>query len=283
MDNNANTVTRIRPLESWWHIPWEEIVAYRELLWFIARRDFTVVYKQTILGPVWFIITPLLTTLVFTVVFGRVAQVRTDDLPRFLFYLSGTVFWNYFQGCMTTSSGTLTNNAYLFGKVYFPRLLMPCASVITNLARLLLSLAIYGCAHLYYVWDGVMPLLPSWGILALPLLVLECAMVGLGSGLWISALTAKYRDLQFAVPFLTQLWMYATPVVYPASYVRATTRWIWSLNPMTPIVEAGRQVLLGRSSIDAGMVIIGACSATLLCLSGILVFNRVQRNFVDNI
>lgn len=283
MDTTAHTMVRIRPVESWWHIPWEELVAYRELLWFIARRDLTVVYKQTILGPLWFVITPLVTTLAFTLVFGRVARMRTDGLPHFLFYLSGTVFWNYFQGCMTSSSGTLTHNTHLFGKIYFPRLIMPCAAVLTNLARLLLGLAIYACAHLYHLWNGGLPLVPPAGLLILPLLVLQCAMVGLGAGLWISALTAKYRDLHFAVPFLTQIWMYATPVVYPASYVGRTTRWLWSLNPMTPLVEAGRQVLLGRSSIDAVMVAVGACSALLLCVSGILVFNRVQRNFIDNI
>jgi lipopolysaccharide transport system permease protein len=283
VETAGSNVVHIRAREPWWRIPWREIAACRELLWFLARRDLTIVYKQSVLGPVWMIVTPLVTTLVFTVVFSRVARLQTDGLPAFLFYLSGTLFWNYFQGCLMSSSATLLANAHVFSKVYFPRLVMPLSATLTNLVRLGLGLLIYAGVHLSFAVTGRVSFLPSWGLLALPLVAFQCALVGLGAGLWLAALTAKYRDLQFATPFLVQLWMYATPVVYPASYVRSIFRWMWSLNPMTPVVEAGRAILLGRSSLDAPMALIGLATGAVLCFTGVLVFQRVQRNYLDSV
>lgn len=273
--------TIIRPDSPWWRIPWRELADYRELLWFVAKRNFTVAYKQTILGPLWFVAGPLATTVVFTVIFGHLAKLRTDGSAPFLFYLSGTLFWNFFSACLHAASSSLSSNAHLFGKVYFPRLVMPLASVLTCLPRLVLGLVIFGGAGIAFHFAGNGPEFHPLRLLALPPLVLFAALAGLGTGLVFAALSAKYRDLRFASSMVLRLWFYATPVIYPASYFAPRFhRWL-GFNPMAPVEETARWALLGSGSVNPAMLAIGAASAVAIFLAGVAAFNRVERTFID--
>ena len=258
-----------------------ELWQYRDLIWLFTRRSFVVTYKQTILGPLWFVAGPIASTVVFTVVFGHVAKLRTDGAPPFLFYLAGTLFWNFFSACLNSASGTLSGNAHLFGKVYFPRLVMPLANALTCIPRLLLGFAVFAVAFVAYRLSGtpcgLFPL--RWAVL--PLIALEAMMAGLGSGLVVAALTAKYRDLKFATALVLRLWFYATPVVYPASYFAPEFRRWLGFNPMAPVTETARWALLGSGTLNASMVAVGAAAATLIFLAGVFAFNRTERTFID--
>ena len=275
--------THIRPNTSWCRIDWKEIIEYRDLLWFLVLRDFTAIYKQSILGPIWFVLQPLATTVVFTVIFGSIAKISTDGLPPFIFYMSGTVLWNYFQGVMNGVSGALIGNAGVFSKVYFPRLVVPFSLVVSNLGQFALNFLMFVGFYLYYYYFTSAKIHPSFWMGLLPLLVIQCAAIGLGVGLWLSALTVKYRDLRFALPFLAQLWMYATPIVYPASLVPEQWRWIVALNPMAGVVELNRFIFFGVGAVTQDILIGGFLASLLLLVSGLLIFNRVQRTFVDTI
>ena len=275
--------TIIQSNTPWWRINWRDLVEYRDLLWLLAKRDVTVVYKQTILGPLWFFIQPLITSLVFTVIFGKVAKISTDGIPHFVFYMSGTVIWTYFTGVLNNSGSSLVGSASLLSKVYFPRLVIPLAAVVSNLAFFLLNLAIYVAVYLYFVFNGV-ALHPTWWLLALPLLVLYTAMAGLGVGLWVAAVTTKYRDLRFALPFLLQMWMYATPIVYPASgVVDPRYRVILWANPISVAVESVRHMFTGTSTLTVQSFAIAIAMTLAILVSGLFVFNKVQRNFVDTV
>ncbi len=275
--------TIIEPTKSYLSIKWKEIFEYRDLLVLLAKRDITVVYKQTILGPIWFLIQPIITALVFTVIFGRIAKIATGGIPHFVFYMSGTVMWNYFSSVLNNSATSLVGNANLLSKVYFPRLIVPFASVLSNFVHFLLNMAIFVVFYLYFYFTGA-SLQPSWWILALPLLIVYTALTGLGFGLWVAALTTKYRDMRFALPFILQMWMYATPIVYPASSVtNPVFRMILWTNPMSVAVELNRYLFTGISSVSLIPVLIGVSVTTLVLVSGVIVFNRVQRNFVDTI
>lgn len=276
-------ITIIEPTKSFFSIKWKEIFEYRDLLILLAKRDITVVYKQTILGPIWFFIQPIITAFVFTVIFGRVAKIATGGIPHFVFYMSGTVMWNYFNSVLNNSATSLVGNANLLSKVYFPRLIVPFSSVLSNFVHFLLNMTIFVVFYLYFYFTGA-PLQPSWWILALPLLILYTALTGLGFGLWVAALTTKYKDMRFALPFILQMWMYATPIVYPASSVSDPVfRFILWANPMSVAVELNRYLFTGISSIALVPVLIGIMVTTLVLVSGVFVFNRVQRNFVDTI
>ena len=273
--------TIIRPNAPWWKVPLKELFEYRELLWFVAKRNFLVAYKQTVFGPFWFVAGPVASTVVFTIVFGHVAKLRTDGAPPFLFYLAGTIFWNFFSACLNAASGSLSGNAHLFGKVYFPRLVMPLASALTCVPRLLLGFVVFAIAFAVYRLSGTpcasFPV--RWA--ALPFLVLEAMMAGLGAGLIVASLTAKYRDLKFATALILRLWFYATPVVYPASYFApAARRWL-GFNPMAPVTETARWALLGYGSFNAPMLAIGAAVTVALFLAGVFAFNRTERTFID--
>lgn len=273
-------ITANRP---WWHIQWREIIEYRDLLWLLAKRDVTVVYKQTILGPLWFFIQPLVTALVFTVIFGKVAKISTDGIPHFVFYMSGTVIWTYFTGVLNNSGTSLIGGAALLSKVYFPRLIIPLAAIVSNLAFFLLNLAIYVAVYLYFIFRGV-ALQPTGWLLALPVLVLYTAMAGLGVGLWVAAVTTKYRDLKFALPFLLQMWMYATPIVYPASgVVDPRYRIILWANPISVAVESVRHMFTGTSTLTLQSFAIAIAITLTILISGLFIFNKVQRNFVDTV
>ena len=271
--------------KSWFRIPWREISEYRDLLWLLVRRDFVAKYKQTILGPAWFIIQPLLMSLMFTVIFGRVANIPTDSLPPMLFYLCGMLAWQYFAQCLKTTSTTFVHNMHLFGKVYFPRLIVPLAVVISNMLAFFIQLITFACFWLYYKYftaaGSLIQVRPS--AVLLPLLFLQTAALGLGVGLWMSSLTAKFRDFIHLSEFLTQLWMYATPVVYPLSLLSEKWRWVSILNPMSSVVECYRLALLGSGVMTFRYMAVSALITAVLLLSGILLFNRVERTFIDTV
>lgn len=275
--------THIRSNQPWWRLNWKEISDYRDLLLFLIKRDLTVIYKQTVLGPLWFVIQPLVTTLVFTVIFGKVAKIPTDGIPQFVFYMSGTVMWNYFSNCLNQSGGTLIGNADILSKVYFPRLIIPLATIFTSLAHFVLNFVLF-LGFYFWFFFSFPEMRPTPSIILFPLLVMQCAMIGLGVGLWVAALTTKYRDLRFALGFLTQLWMYGTPIVYPASLVTSPVlqKILWC-NPMSFIVECTRLMFTGSGTVTYDIAL-GSVSMTLfLLISGLFLFNKVQRNFVDTV
>lgn len=281
--NNAPHRTIIRANQPWWRIEWRAIIEYRDLLWLLVRRDFVAIYKQTILGPLWFIIQPLATTLVFTVIFGGLANMPTDGVPKFIFFMSGTVLWGFFQGCIDGVSQSLVNNAGMFSKVYFPRLIPPLAVVFNNLIRFALTFGIFLVFWVYFSFSSGSAIQPNAWILALPLLVLECAALGLGAGLWLAALTAKYRDLRFALSFLLQVWMYLTPVVYPLSLVPPHFRWIACLNPMSVVMEIERYAFFGVGVVEVNLLMAGFAITAVVLVTGIFFYNRIQRTYIDTV
>lgn len=274
----------IRPKDNWLDLHLDDLWRYRDLLWMFVRRDFVSVYKQTILGPLWFFIQPLFTTLVFTLVFSGMAQIPTGGLPPMLFYLAGTTAWNYFAACLTKTSTTFTANAGIFGKVYFPRLITPLSVVVSNLIQFgiqfLLFLGFFG----YYLAAGTV-LHPDWmGILVFtPVLLVLMGLLGLGCGIIISSLTTKYRDMQFLVGFGVQLLMYGTPVIYGVSSIPEKYRpWV-EANPMTPIIECFRSVYLGSGAWSA-MSLLYSAALTFITLSlGLVIFHRVEKTFMDTV
>ncbi len=275
--------THIRANQPWWTADWKEFAHYRDLLWFLVRRDFTTLYKQTILGPVWYVLQPVATTLVFTVVFGNIARVGTDGVPAFLYYLSGMVLWTFFQGCLMDISGTFVNNAHIFGKVYFPRLIVPVSLVIKNSGQLVLNFLLFTAFLAYYTLSGATSAQPTLWLAWFPVLVLQTALSGLGAGLWLTVFTAKYRDLSFALTLIAQLWMFATPIVYSAASVPDHWRWVLLANPMAGSVVFNRLAFLGVGSADLTLLVVSLLESLLLAVSGLLLFNKVQRTFIDTV
>jgi len=261
-------------LKDTWH--------YRDLLMLLVRRDFVSFYKQTILGPLWFFIQPLLTTIMFTFVFGRLAGLSTDELPQPLFYLAGITAWNYFAECLTKTSTVFKDNANIFGKVYFPRLIMPLSIVVSNLVRFAVQLVLFLVVMGYYSFKGA-SFQPTWAIALFPLVLLLMAALGLGAGMIISAMTTKYRDLAFLVTFGVQLLMYATTVIYPLSAAPAKYRWLIELNPMTAIIETFRFGFLGKGSFSWASLGYSCGVTGILLFIGIIIFNKVEKNFVDTV
>ncbi len=248
-----------------------------------VRRDFVSVYKQTILGPIWFFIQPLLTTIMFTVIFSGIAKVSTGGLPPMLFYLAGTTPWNYFATCLTKTSGTFINNANLFGKVYFPRLVTPISIVVSNLIQFSIQFLLFLGFLAYYLIKGT-EIHPHWLIIIglTPVLLLLMALLGLGTGILVSSLTTKYRDLTFLVTFGVQLAMYGTPVIIPMASVPAKYLWIMEANPMSAIIETFRSIYLG-GVIPWMQLGISAAVTLLLLLAGIAIFNKVEKTFMDTV
>jgi lipopolysaccharide transport system permease protein len=255
----------------------------RDLIMLFVWRDFVSVYKQTILGPLWYIIQPLLTTVVFTFIFGSVAKLPTDGLPQFLFYMSGTVVWSYFAACITNTSNTFINNSQLFGKVYFPRLAVPVSILISGLIAFLIQFVFFLCFMGFFALRGSV-LHPNWWILLTPVLILLMAGLGLGLGVIISALTTKYRDLRFLVQFGVTLLMYATPVILPISSFPARFRWIILANPMTPIVEIFRYAFLGGAgTVNLPDLAYSFGFMLVVVIIGTVIFNRVEATFMDTV
>ena len=272
----------IRPQRDWWDLRLGELWRYRDLVRLFVWRDFVAYYKQTILGPLWYLIQPILTTIVFTIIFGNIAKLSTDGLPPFLFYLAGSTVWSYFSACLMNTSNTFTANAAIFGKVYFPRLSIPVSVVISNLIsfaiRLVLFLAFWGY---FLVMDSEVQ--PNLWILILPAQVLMMAAMGLGLGIVVSSLTSKFRDLQHLVSFGVQLLMYATPVIYPLSTVQGVWRWLILANPMTPVIEIFRLAFLGTSSLKPIYLAYSAIFSLVVFFIGTLFFNRVETTFMDTV
>ena len=258
---------------------------YRDLLILLVRRDFVSFYKQTILGPLWFFIQPLFTTIIFTFIFSKLAGISTDGLPAPLFYMAGITAWNYFSDCLTKTSTVFRDNAAVFGKVYFPRLIMPLSIVISNLIRFGVQVLLFFLMMGYYAWKG-MPFHMNAYALLFPVLVLLMALLGLGTGMIISSLTTKYRDLVFLVTFGVQLLMYATTVVYPLSEAikkYPAYKWLFSLNPMTPVIETFRFGFLGQGTFSWSSLGISAGVTLIITVAGIFIFNKVEKNFIDTV
>ena len=272
----------IKPESSLLDVKIKETLEYRDLLWLLVRRDFISFYKQTVLGPIWFFIQPIFTVVMYSLIFGGVAGISTDNLPKPLFYLAGIITWNYFSDCLIKTSTVFRDNAIIFGKVYFPRLIMPVSIIFSNLIRFGVQLLLFLLMMLYYHLQGAQFHLTVF-ILLFPLLLLLMASLGLGLGMIVSALTTKYRDLAFIVSFGGPLLMYSTTVVYPLSVAPKQFLGLIKYNPMTPIIETFRLGFLGTGSFSWSLLIYSAMVTFLILLGGIIIFNKVQKSFVDTV
>ncbi len=281
-NDDPNWTMEIRSRSGWFDIDLSGLWRYRDLIILFVRRDFVAYYKQTVLGPLWFFLQPLLSTIVFTVIFSNIAHISTDGLPPFLFYMAGTVAWTYFASCMTQTSNTFITNAAIFGKVYFPRLVVPVAIVISNLIAFAIQFGLFLVFILYYYLNGS-NIQPNVWILLLPLLLVQMAALGLGIGILISSMTTKYRDLVLALGFGVQLWMYATPIVYPLSQIPVKWQWLFALNPMTAVIETFRYAFLGSGAIQPWMLGVSFGMTILILIIGIMLFSHVEKTFMDTI
>lgn len=280
-DNERWTIV-ISPNRRWFDIDLEALWRYRDLILLFVKRDFVAIYKQTILGPLWFLLQPLFTTLVFTVVFGKLANIPTDGLPPILFYMTGIISWNYFAGCLTNTSNTFVGNAGIFGKAYFPRLVVPISVVISNILTFIIQFCLLLAFITYFYLKGA-DIQPNVSILLVPLMIVHMAALGLGTGILISSMTTKYRDLTYAVGFGVQLWMYATPIVYPFSQVPEKWQWLVAMNPMTAIVENFRYAFLGAGTIDLQVMGVSVVITLLILTIGIILFSRIEKTFMDTV
>ncbi len=273
----------IRPHEKLWKVNLREIWAYRDLIELFVKRNIVVQYKQTVLGPLWYLIQPILTVIMNMVVFGGIAKMSTDGVPQALFYLAGNVCWFYFSDCLNQTSNTFVANQGMFGKVYFPRMVVPISIVISNLLRFGIQFGLFVAFYLYFFFSGS-DICPNWTVLLLPVLVVMLAGLGLGFGILISSMTTKYRDLTILFTFVVQLWMYVTPIVYPISMVtNETLRTIIMLNPMTSIIEAFKYATLGQGYFSWLALGYSFVFMTILLVFGIVIFNKVQRSFMDTV
>jgi len=272
----------IEPQSSLLQLNLKDVWRYRDLLWLLVKRDFVSFYKQTILGPLWFFIQPLFTTIIFTFIFGNLAGLSTDGLPQPLFYMAGITAWNYFADCLTKTSTVFRDNANIFGKVYFPRLIMPLSIVVSNLVRFGVQMLLFFMMIGYYAYTGANFHLNAY-VLLFPILVLMMALLGLGLGLIITALTTKYRDLAFLITFGVQLMMYATTVIYPLSAAPAAYKWVIELNPMTGIIEAFRYGFLGEGSLTFQTLGYSIAFTLIALVLGVIIFNKTEKTFVDTV
>ncbi len=280
--DNQEWTSVIRTTRPWFDISFKELWNYRDLLLLFVRRDFIAQYKQTILGPLWFFIQPLLMTAVFTVVFGRVARLPTDGLPQFVFYLSGTVCWGYFSECLTKTSNTFIEHANIFGKVKFPRLVVPISVCVSSIIKFSIQFGLFLGFVVYFSLKGA-PIRLTLGALTLPLLILQMGVLGIACGIIVSSLTTKYHDLTVLVGFGVQLWMYVTPVVYPLTQVPEQYRTFFALNPMVAVVEGFRMSFLGTSSLELQHVVVSVIVTIVLFFAGLVLFSRVEKTFLDTV
>ena len=283
-DIQDNWTTVIRPKDKLLSVDFAEIWRYRDLLMLFVKRNIITQYKQTILGPLWYLIQPLMTTVMYMVVFGGIAKISTDGLPQPLFYLAGICFWQYFADCLTKTSNTFVNNAGIFGKVYFPRLITPLSDVISNLVRFSIQFGLFLCVYAYYAIFTDVHIHPNWYALMVPVLVAMLAGLALGFGILFSSMTTKYRDLQLLLSFFVSLWMYATPVIYPLSTItNHKLLFIMQLNPLTGIIEFFKYGMLGVGCHEWWMLGYSFIFMLILLGIGIIVFNKVQRSFMDTV
>ncbi len=282
LDKSENWDTIIEPKSSSISLGIGKVWKYRDLLFLLVRRDLVSFYKQTILGPLWFFIQPLFTTITFTFIFGQLAGISTDGLPQPLFYMTGITIWNYFSESLNKTSTVFRDNASIFGKVYFPRLIIPISIVLSNLLKFAVQILLLLIVMLFYLYRGA-NFSPTIFLLLFPIQIILMAALGLGMGMIITAMTNKYRDLSFLVVFGVQLLMYATPVIYPLSVVSNKFKWIVTLNPMTQIVEISRLGLLGKGEFSLATFIYTILISFTILLSGIIIFNKVEKTFIDTV
>lgn len=271
----------IKPTNGWFELNLNEIWRYRDLLWLFVRRDIVTLYKQTILGPLWYILQPILTTLMYALVFGRIAGLSTDGVPPVAFYLLGVTVWGYFSECLNRTSNTFVTNQQIFGKVYFPRITVPGSIVISNLLRFGIQFAIFALIWGYYASQGKVAI--NVYALLLPLIIAVMAISSLGFGMLFSAMTTKYRDLQFLLTFAVQLWMYITPVIYPLSSIPEEYVKYVELNPITPLIESMRYGFLGQGSFSWEGIIYSSLFSVGIFIIGLIVFSRVEKSFMDTV
>ena len=282
MDNKQVWTEEIKAQNSLFSINVKEILHYRDLLLMLVKRDYVTFYKQTILGPIWFFVQPLMTTVVYLVLFGQIAKLSTDGSPQVPFYLAGITIWNYFSEALTKTSTVFKDNANLFGKVYFPRLIMPLAIVFSGLMKFAIQFALFIVVVLYFTFFDE-KIHPNLWVLITPFLILLMATFALGLGMIFSSLTTKYKDLIFLLTFGIQLFMYATPVVYPTSAMPIRLRWLLHINPLTGIFECFRYAYLGTGSFQLSDLMLSTLLIFILFLIGILIYNRVEKSFMDTV
>lgn len=283
-DRNDDWTTVIKPRTGWFDIDLQELWRYRDLIVMFVKRNFTVLYKQTILGPLWIILNPLITTVLFNVVFGGIAGLSTDGTPSFLFYMAGNTLWTFFASCINNTANTFVANSQVFGKVYFPRLSTPISQVLTSLINFFIQFVMFLLFWVYFWATGSQIHLTLW-VIALPFVVLEVMLLGLGVGIIVSALTTKYRDLAIAVGFGVQLWMYISPVVYPLSSLSESPRLraLMTLNPMTAPVEVFRMATLGTGTVMVGNLVYSVVVTLVALVAGIILFSRIEKTFMDTV
>lgn len=272
----------IRPRKKWLDLDIKNIWKYRDLIYMYVKRDIITLYKQTILGPLWFVIQPIFTTIMYMFVFGGLAGISTDGAPQPLFYLSGIMLWNYFSTTFTLTSNVFISNANIFGKVYFPRLVVPLAGITSNLIKMLIQLVLFIIVYIYYLHTGA-DLHVNWTIILFPYLVFLIAFHSMSWGMIISSLTTKYRDLRQLVSFGVQLFMYATPVIYPLSAAPGKYKDLIALNPLTPIFEAFKYSCMGCGSLNWGGLLYSTVFMLVTLFFAVIIFNRVERNFMDTV
>jgi len=279
--------TVIRPRRRWFDIDVKGVVQYRDLIWLLVKRYFTLIYRQTILGPLWIIIQPLLTTLIFTVVFGNIAGLPTDGMPKFLFYMAGNILWHYFASCLTTTSNTFIQNRNLFGKVYFPRLCMPISTVCSQLINFFVQFAMFIGFVIYFAVQPGSAVQPDWQLILLtPLLLVQLGLLGLGFGVMVSALTTRYRDLAMLVSFGTQLWMYFSPVTYSSSMIAEKFPGLmnlYMLNPITPVINLFRSAFLGAERYPLHYNLISVGITLAVTFLGVVLFSHTEKTFMDTV
>lgn len=275
--------TVIRPKGGWMDFSLRDLYRYRDLVVMLMKRYFATMYKQTILGPLWIVINPLLTTVFFTVIFGNIAQLSTDGVPALLFYMAGTTVWTLFSTSLTNASTTFVTNSEIFGKVYFPRLTVPISATLCACVNFAVQFAMFLLFYAYYYFFSDAVLQPNGALALVPVLMLLAAVLGMAVGIIVTALTTKYKDLNVLVSFAVQLWMYATPIVYPLSSTGGLARVFLLINPMTPIVEGFRYAFMGVGEVNWPFLGLSAAVTGLLLLLGLVLFNRVEKTFVDTI
>jgi len=277
---NHDGITTIKPHSHLLAVDLDELWAYRDLILMYARRDIVTFYKQSVLGPLWFVIQPLLTTVMFMFVFGNLAGLSTDGLPQALFYFSGILFWNYFADCLNRNSRVFVDNQAVFGKVYFPRLVVPLSVTLANMVRLAIQAGMFVILYVYFALTGAQ-VAPNAYLLLLPVFIIITAGLSLGFGVIFSSLTTKYRDLTFLLQFGVQLWMYVTPIIYPLSSIPANKQWVVMLNPMSSVIEAFKFAALGAGYFSWFWLAYSLVFMLLLLLVGVVVFNKIEKSFID--
>lgn len=272
----------IKPRTGWFDIDVKNIWKYRDLIKLFVRRSFVSSYKQTVLGPAWAIINPLCTTVIFTIIFGNIAGLAADGVPSFIFFMAGNITWGYFANCLNATSGTFTGNAGIFGKVYFPRLVMPITTVISNLISFAIQYVFFLGFWVYFLitTDSIEP---NWFILMTPILLVHMALMGLGIGIICSSLTTKYRDLTMLIGFGVQLWMYLTPVAYDYQIISDKWRTLYMCNPMTPVINTMRYAYLGIGEFELGYYLLSWAVTLVMLFFGVLLFSKVEKTFMDTV